>query len=141
MLFWNQYRETLYLRPQQVKVGPSDGISRDYFPGKSIKMKVRGDPGSKVGLAAVDNAIYLLNKDRLTQSKVCVGRKRKGKKRSDKQQWVCSVPLCVQILDVVEKADIGCTQGGGENAKMVFSDAGLLFGSSGGLKTDVRQGD
>ncbi|XP_075871782.1 complement C3-like isoform X2 [Nelusetta ayraudi] len=98
--------------PGALKVGPSDGIPRDYFPGKSFKVKVRGDPGSKVGLAAVDNAVYLLNKDRLTQSK---------------------------ILDVVQKADIGCTQGGGENAKLVFSDAGLLFGSSGGLKTDVRQ--
>lgn len=50
-------------------------------------------------------------------------------------------PFCVQILDVVEKGDIGCTQGGGENAKLVFSDAGLLFSSSGGLKTNVRQGD
>lgn len=134
-------QETLYLPLQQLKVGPLDGIPRDYFPGKSFKMKVQGDPGSKVGLAAVDNAIYLLNKDRLTQSKVCVERKHKGEKRSDKQRWVRSVPLCVQILDVVQKADIGCTQGGGENAKLVFSDAGLLFGSSGGLKTDVRQGD
>lgn len=66
-------QEILYLPPQQLELGPSDGIPRDYIPGKSFKMKVRGDPGSKVGLAAVDNAVYLLNKDRLTQSKVCVG--------------------------------------------------------------------
>lgn len=56
----------------QLKVGPADGIHRDYFPGKSFSMKVQGDPGAKVGLVAVDNAVYLLNKDRLTQSKVCV---------------------------------------------------------------------
>lgn len=56
----------------QLEVGPPDGIHRDYTPGKMFSMKVQGDPGAKVGLVAVDNAVYLLNKDRLTQSKVCV---------------------------------------------------------------------
>lgn len=65
-------------------MSPWDGIPRAYTPGKTLKVKVRGDPGSKVGLAAVDNAIYLLNKDRLTQSKVCVRRKRKEKKKKDR---------------------------------------------------------
>lgn len=64
--------------PQQLKVGPSDGILRDLVPGKSFNMKVQGDPGSKVGLVAVDNAVYLLNKDKLTQSKVCVVETSKG---------------------------------------------------------------
>lgn len=58
--------------PQQLKVSPSDGRDRDLVPGKSFNMKIRGDPGSKVGLVAIDNAVYLLNKDKLTQSKVCV---------------------------------------------------------------------
>lgn len=35
-------------------------------------MKVTGDPGAKVSLVVVDNAVYLLNRDRLTQRKVCV---------------------------------------------------------------------
>lgn len=52
-------------------MGPVDGIPRDYTPGKSFHFQVRGDPGSKVGLVAVDNAVFLLNKDRLTQRKVC----------------------------------------------------------------------
>lgn len=71
----------------QLKVGPPDGIHRDYIPGKSFNMKVQGDPGAKVGLVAVDNAVYLLNKDRLTQSKVCV----EVKKQSEQRQ----IPLCV----------------------------------------------
>lgn len=62
----------------QLKVGPPDGIYRDYIPGKSFNMKVQGDPGAKVGLVAVDNAVYLLKKDRLTQSKVCVEVKKRS---------------------------------------------------------------
>lgn len=49
-----------------------DGIRRDYSPGKSFSFQVRGDPGAKVSLVAVDNAVYLLKADRLTQRKVCV---------------------------------------------------------------------
>uniref|UniRef100_A0A3P8SEG5 Complement component c3b, tandem duplicate 2 n=1 Tax=Amphiprion percula TaxID=161767 RepID=A0A3P8SEG5_AMPPE len=95
-----------------LKVGPVDGIRRDYVPGKSFSFQIRGDPGAKVSLVAVDNAVYLLNKDRLTQRKI----------------W-----------DVVEHGDIGCTRGGGRDAKGVFSDAGLLYSSSTGFKTTTRQ--
>uniref|UniRef100_A0A3Q1H0X2 Uncharacterized protein n=1 Tax=Anabas testudineus TaxID=64144 RepID=A0A3Q1H0X2_ANATE len=95
-----------------LKVGPGDGIPRDYIPGKSFSAKVTGDPGAKVSLVVVDNAVYLLNKDRLRQSKL----------------W-----------DVVEHGDIGCTRGGGKDAKGVFTDAGLLFASSTGVTTPVRQ--
>lgn len=56
----------------QLKVRPVDGVPRDYTPGKSFNFQVRGDPGAKVGLVAVDNAVFLLNRDRLTQRKVCV---------------------------------------------------------------------
>lgn len=55
----------------QLKVGPVDGFSRDYMPGKSFSFQIRGDPGAKVSLVAVDNAVYLLRRDRLTQRKVC----------------------------------------------------------------------
>ncbi|TNM85383.1 hypothetical protein fugu_007654 [Takifugu bimaculatus] len=95
-----------------LKVRPVDGIPRDYTPGKTFNFQVRGDPGAKVGLVAVDNAIFLLNKDRLTQRKI----------------W-----------DVVEHGDIGCTRGGGRDASMVFSDAGLLYASSAGFQTQTRQ--
>lgn len=63
---------SVLLHPSQLKVGPVDGILRDYTPGKSFHFQVRGDPGAKVGLVAVDNAVFLLNRDRLTQRKVCV---------------------------------------------------------------------
>lgn len=75
---------------QQLTVNPSDGIHRDLIPGKSFNIKVRGDPGSRVGLVAVDNAVYLLNKDKLTQSKVCV--EGKSKERKEGQQQVVLSP-------------------------------------------------
>ncbi|XP_058497234.1 complement C3-like [Solea solea] len=93
-------------------VGPVDGIRRDYTPGKSFNFQVRGDPGANVSLVAVDNAVYLLNKERLTQRKI----------------W-----------SVVERGDIGCTHGGGRDATAVFKDAGLLVSSSAGFKTQTRQ--
>lgn len=71
----------------QLEVGPPDGIYRDYIPGKMFSMKIQGDPGAKVGLVAVDNAVYLLNKDRLTQSKVCVEVKKQSEQRN--------IPQCV----------------------------------------------
>ncbi|XP_071384060.1 complement C3-like [Centroberyx affinis] len=95
-----------------LSVGPADGRHRDYRPGENITFKVRGDPGAKVNLVAVDNAVYLLSKQRLTQRKI----------------W-----------DVVEKGDIGCTRGGGRDNMRVFTDAGLLFASSSGVKTQTRQ--
>ncbi|XP_041641340.1 complement C3-like isoform X2 [Cheilinus undulatus] len=95
-----------------LSVGPVNGVHRDYRPGKMLSFQVRGDPGAKVSMVAVDNAVFLLNKDRLTQRKL----------------W-----------DVVEHRDFGCTRGGGSDPRAVFSDAGLLFSSSVGLKTPTRQ--
>ncbi|XP_054634136.1 complement C3-like [Dunckerocampus dactyliophorus] len=94
-----------------LKVGPADGVPRDYAPGKRFSVRVRGNPGANVSLVAVDNSVYLLRKDRLTQKKM----------------W-----------DIVEHGDMGCTRGGGINAKGVFKDAGLMFSSSTGFKTDSR---
>ncbi|CAN9510720.1 unnamed protein product [Ophioblennius macclurei] len=93
-------------------VGSADDIPREHTPGKTIRFKIRGDPGSKVSMVAVDNAVYLLSRDRLTQKKV----------------W-----------DVVERGDMGCTRGGGRDASGVFSDAGVLYSSSRGFKTGTRQ--
>ncbi|TKS68660.1 Complement C3 [Collichthys lucidus] len=93
-------------------VGPVGEVRRDYMPGKSFSFQVRGDPGAKVSLVAVDNAVYLLSRERLTQSKI----------------W-----------NVVEHGDIGCTRGGGRDATAVFSGAGLLYASNAGFKTQTRQ--
>lgn len=46
----------------------------------------------------------------------------------------------IQIWDVVEQGDIGCTRGGGSDARAVFSGAGLLYASSARFKTPSRQG-
>ncbi|XP_024914124.1 complement C3-like [Cynoglossus semilaevis] len=95
-----------------LKVGPVAGVHRDYAPGKSFRFQVKGDPGAKVSLVAVDNAVFLLNKERLTQRKL----------------W-----------NMVEQGDIGCTRGGGIDAKGVFTDAGLSVSSSTGFSTKSRQ--
>ncbi|KAM4750099.1 complement C3-like [Anableps anableps] len=90
----------------------TDAIHHHHTPGKNFRFQIRGDPGAKVSLVAVDNSVYLLKGDRLTQRKI----------------W-----------DVVEHGDIGCTRGGGRDAKGVFTDAGLLFFSSGGVQTKTRE--
>ncbi|KAF4097806.1 hypothetical protein G5714_021814 [Onychostoma macrolepis] len=54
-----------------LSVGPVEGEkANSYLPGSSITFEVKGDPGAKVSLVAVDNAIFLLSKNRLTQKKV-----------------------------------------------------------------------
>uniref|UniRef100_A0A3Q2CWB6 Complement component c3b, tandem duplicate 2 n=1 Tax=Cyprinodon variegatus TaxID=28743 RepID=A0A3Q2CWB6_CYPVA len=90
----------------------TDSKQQHYAPGKNFRFQIRGDPGAKVSLVAVDNAVYLLNGERLTQRKI----------------W-----------DLVEHGDIGCTRGGGQDATGVFTDAGLLYSSSGGVKTRIRK--
>uniref|UniRef100_A0A8C1JE12 Uncharacterized protein n=1 Tax=Cyprinus carpio TaxID=7962 RepID=A0A8C1JE12_CYPCA len=96
-----------------LSVGPVEGEkSNSYSPGSSITFEVKGDPGAKVSLVAVDNAIFLLSKNRLTQKKV----------------W-----------EVVGHGDMGCTAGGGKNNMGVFSDAGLMFHSSTGGYTDYKK--
>ncbi|XP_016427581.1 complement C3-like [Sinocyclocheilus rhinocerous] len=96
-----------------LSVGPVEGEkANSYSPGSSITFEVKGDPGAKVSLVAVDNAIFLLSKNRLTQKKV----------------W-----------EVVGQGDMGCTAGGGRNNMGVFSDAGLMFHSSTGAYTDYKK--
>ncbi|KAM9454472.1 complement C3-like isoform 2-T2 [Clarias gariepinus] len=73
-----------------------------FKPGDEFQLIVTGDPKAKVGLVAVDKAVFVLNKARLTQTKI----------------W-----------DIVEKHDTGCTAGSGKDSMGVFYDAGLLFQS------------
>ncbi|KAI7810940.1 complement C3-H1 [Triplophysa rosa] len=82
-----------------------------YNPGDEFSLKITGDPGAKVGLVVVDKAVHVLNKNRLTQSKV----------------W-----------DVIEKHDTGCTAGSGRDSMEVFYDAGLMFESSTAGGTNTR---
>nr|XP_020038664.1 complement C3 [Castor canadensis] len=93
-----------------VKGGGKD--DRQPLPGQQMTLKIEGDRGARVGLVAVDKGVFVLNKkNKLTQSKI----------------W-----------DVVEKADVGCTPGSGQDYAGVFKDAGLAFKTSKGLQTAQR---
>ncbi|KAL7834034.1 hypothetical protein AOLI_G00289940 [Acnodon oligacanthus] len=92
-------------------VGPVKGRELDtHLPGHSFHFQVRGDPGAKVSLVAVDNAVFLLNKGRLTQSKI----------------W-----------DTVGRSDKGCSVDGVGNSLVMFRDSGLSFRSSIGTDTSL----
>ncbi|TSK18095.1 Complement C3 [Bagarius yarrelli] len=86
----------------KLDVKESLNVKRIFEPGAGFQLLVTGDPGAKVGLVAVDKAVFVLNKNRLTQK---------------------------TIWDIVEKHDTGCTAGGGKDSMGVFYDAGLLFES------------
>lgn len=55
--------------------------------------------------------------------------------------WTVAEYLYLQIWDIVEKYDTGCTPGGGKDSMSVFFDAGLLFESDTASGTAYRQGD
>lgn len=107
-----------------------------FRPGEPFDLKVTGDPSAKVGLVVVDKAVFILNKNRLTQTKVrtvscsfinnlksCAFLLRLGTR-----EWFFFLfPL--QIWDIIEKHDTGCTAGSGKDSMGVFYDAGLLFES------------
>ncbi|KAM8972764.1 complement C3-like isoform 2-T2 [Pelodytes ibericus] len=81
-------------------------------PGSKLALKLTGDPGASIGLVAVDRAVYVLNsRNRLSQSKV----------------W-----------NEVERSDLGCSPGGGNDNAGVFTDAGLSIDTTTGLKTPTR---
>ncbi|XP_075758404.1 A.superbus venom factor 1 [Pelodiscus sinensis] len=81
-------------------------------PGGRMNLRVKGDPGARVGLVAVDKAVYVLNrKYKFSQAKI----------------W-----------DAVEKSDIGCTPGSGKDHVGVFADAGLLLQTNVGTETPLR---
>ncbi|XP_050968697.1 complement C3-like [Labeo rohita] len=82
-----------------------------YDTGDEVKLQITGDPGAKVGLVIVDKTVHVLNKNRLTQTKI----------------W-----------DVIEKHDTGCTAGGGRDSMGVFTDAGLMFVSNTAGGTNTR---
>ncbi|XP_067261320.1 complement C3-like isoform X2 [Chanodichthys erythropterus] len=82
-----------------------------YGTGDEVKLQITGDPGARVGLVVVNKATHVLNKNRLTQTKI----------------W-----------DVIEKHDTGCTAGGGRDSMGVFSDAGLMFESHSAGGTNTR---
>ncbi|XP_074786135.1 complement C3 [Athene noctua] len=78
--------------------GATEADNRVHDPGTPMRLRIEGDHNAHVGLVAVDKGVFVLNKNKLTQSKV----------------W-----------DTVEKGDIACTPGSGKDNVGVFADAGL----------------
>ncbi|XP_063037967.1 A.superbus venom factor 1-like [Melospiza melodia melodia] len=89
----------------------SEGDNRVQEPGARIELRIEGDHKAHVGLVAVDKGVYVLNKNKITQSKV----------------W-----------DTVERGDIGCTAGSGRDNVGVFADAGLSLATSVQVTTPQR---
>ncbi|XP_059495845.1 complement C3-like [Stegostoma tigrinum] len=108
---WIDVKDTCMGR-LMVSAANKDDENRIYRPGNKFELKITGDSGATVGFAAVDKAVFTLNrKNKLTQSKI----------------W-----------DIVEKNDIGCTPGSGSDVLGVFTDAGLTIVTSSNLKTPTR---
>ncbi|XP_053420085.1 complement C5 [Nycticebus coucang] len=72
-----------------------------YSPGQTVSLTMETDMDSWVALAAVDSAVY--------------GVQRKAKKSMER------------VFQVLEKSDLGCGAGGGRNNADVFHLAGLTF--------------
>ncbi|KAH1176285.1 hypothetical protein KIL84_021019 [Mauremys mutica] len=92
--------------------GATEQVNDVQVPGGKMNLRVKGDPGARVGLVAVDKAVYVLNrKYKFSQAKI----------------W-----------DTVEKSDISCTPGSGKDHVGVFADAGLLLQTNVGIETPQR---
>uniref|UniRef100_A0AAZ3QKT8 Anaphylatoxin-like domain-containing protein n=1 Tax=Oncorhynchus tshawytscha TaxID=74940 RepID=A0AAZ3QKT8_ONCTS len=74
---------------------------KEHKPADLVTVVVRTDQGDKVALAAVDTAVYILNKDnKLTAQK---------------------------MFAYMNSYDLACSMGGGRNSQSVLQDAGLAF--------------
>ncbi|KAJ8404684.1 hypothetical protein AAFF_G00335470 [Aldrovandia affinis] len=85
----------------QVKIQP---FEREPKPGTKVDVMVHTDQAEKVALAAVDTAVYILNKqNKLTAQK---------------------------MFDYMNSYDLACSAGGGKNHWSVLLDTGLTYMSS-----------
>ncbi|NXJ58969.1 CO4 protein, partial [Rostratula benghalensis] len=83
-----------------------------YEPTDSINLLIEMDHAGTVALAAVDKAVFILNKkNKLTAKKV---------------------------FNAMNSYDLGCSAGGGANSVQVFTDVGLAFLSD-TIKSNVRE--
>ncbi|XP_056127943.1 complement C4 [Rhinichthys klamathensis goyatoka] len=69
-------------------------------PATGFKVTVRTDPKAKVALAAVDSAVYILNKNKLSLQK---------------------------MFEYMNSYDLACSVGGGEDSSAVLERAGLTY--------------
>ncbi|NXP06284.1 CO4 protein, partial [Thinocorus orbignyianus] len=84
-----------------------------YEPTDTINLQIETDHAGTVALAAVDKAVFILNKkNKLTAKKV---------------------------FNAMNSYDLGCSAGGGANSAQVFTDVGLAFLSD-TIKSNIREG-
>ncbi|XP_072051761.1 complement C3-like [Amphiura filiformis] len=83
-----------------------------YMPGETATLTLSGKPHTKIGLLAVDAAVYLLQDyHRLTQKKVFAR---------------------------MASYDLGCGPGGGRDIQDIFKNAGITILTNAGLQTELR---
>nr|AVP12644.1 complement C3-like protein 1 [Littorina littorea] len=85
-----------------------------FRPGDIGSVSVKGLPDMRVGLLAVDEAVYLMNKRSLTRR---------------------------SVFDSLKEHDLGCGDGRGDSAAAVFRGSGLTILSNTGLATLPRSTD
>ncbi|XP_065703458.2 complement C4-A-like [Patagioenas fasciata] len=84
-----------------------------YKPTESINLLIETDHAGAVALAAVDKAVFILNKKNKLTAK--------------------------NVFNAMKSYDLGCSAGGGADSVQVFTDVGLAFLSN-TIKSNVREG-
>ncbi|XP_052472271.1 complement C4 [Carassius gibelio] len=82
----------------------------DIKPATKFEVTVRTDPETKVALAAVDSAVYILNKNKLSLQK---------------------------MFEYMNSYDLACSIGGGEDSSAVLQRAGLTFMCNCDMETPI----
>ncbi|XP_072015058.1 complement C3-like [Amphiura filiformis] len=88
-------------------------VNQKFKPGERLDLNVEGVPGTKVGLLAVDSAVYMLQDfDKLTGDK---------------------------MFKTMEAYDLGCGYGGGLNVPSMFKDSGVTVITNADLLIPLRE--
>ncbi|KAI7801069.1 complement C4-1 [Triplophysa rosa] len=93
--------DSVWVDVKDVCKGKVEILSLDTMkPARQFELLVKTDPNSRVALAAVDSAVYILNKNKLSPQK---------------------------MFEYMNSYDLACSVGGGENSSAVLQGAGLTF--------------
>ncbi|XP_040066615.1 complement C3 [Ixodes scapularis] len=108
--------DSMNIEVEEVCTGSSDIEIEPEFrseePGSSGVLNVRGREGTRVGILAVDKAVYILNnKELLTREK---------------------------LFTVLKSHDLGCGPGGGLTSDVVLADTGIVIISEETLENAIR---
>ncbi|KPP74224.1 complement C4-B-like [Scleropages formosus] len=123
---WTIVTDSMWVDAQDVCEGQMQIVpfKRDYKPAEKMNVEVRMDQGDRVALAAVDTAVYILNKqNKLTSQKAT--------------SFIVAFNFLslnlnihknpVTMFDYMNSYDLACSMGGGKDHLSVLNDAGLTF--------------